>query len=310
MTARNVGVWFTTGLIAAALTGCGNGTGPNDPVISLQITASADTAVSIGETVTFDVLGLTAGGDTVTTGYAWISDSAQVATISGTGASVNAISVGNGNTTIRVSRDSISAQATLVVQQVAVAVVMSADSTTLIETFTAQLTAAAQDANANDVVGATVVWSADAGAATVNGTGLVTGAGPGTANVIATYGTLADSSWVTVEAISYAAHVQPIFDANCATAGCHVTATQPAGLDLSSGNSYADLVNVNSTQAGGGVRRVKANQSANSYVIHKLEGTQASVGGSGVQMPSGASPLAQETINVIKLWIDRGAVNN
>ena len=47
-----------------------------------------------------------------------------------------------------------------------------------------------------------------------------------------------------------------------------------------------------------------------SYMIHKLRGTQLDVGGSGTQMPQGASPLDISLINIIRAWTRAGAPNN
>ena len=42
-----------------------------------------------------------------------------------------------------------------------------------------------------------------------------------------------------------------------------------------------------------------------SRLIQKLQGTA-----SGFQMPKGGSPLDETTINLIKTWIDEGALDN
>jgi len=45
----------------------------------------------------------------------------------------------------------------------------------------------------------------------------------------------------------------------------------------------------------------------NSYLWHKLSGTQASVGGLGAQMPFGGPPLSAQEMSTIELWILTGA---
>ena len=98
-----------------------------------------------------------------------------------------------------------------------------------------------------------------------------------------------------------------VFTPTCA--GCHsgpTSGTLPSGMDLSSANaSYDALVNVVSLQVGS-LNRVTPNDTANSYLIQKLEGTQA-VGG---RMPQGGPFLDQATIDTIKDWINDGAPNN
>ncbi len=107
--------------------------------------------------------------------------------------------------------------------------------------------------------------------------------------------------------VTLSLHVQPIFTAQCATAFCHGT---PLGgpMSLEDGQSYGALVGMASTEAP--LPRVTAANSAMSYLIHKLEGTQASVGGGGDRMPSGGQPLSQPEIQLIRDWIDQGAEDN
>jgi hypothetical protein len=56
--------------------------------------------------------------------------------------------------------------------------------------------------------------------------------------------------------------------------------------------------------------RVKAGDPDSSYLVHKIQGTQGTVGGSGGQMPLGRSPLSQDNIDIIRDWIAAGALNN
>lgn len=109
----------------------------------------------------------------------------------------------------------------------------------------------------------------------------------------------------------YDTTIQPIWDGvgtgTSSCTGCHIGAGGSAGLNLGTGASHANLVNVASTQLPG-MDRVEPNNVSQSYLIHKLEGTQGGVGGSGVQMPFAASPLADNPhIDSIKTWINDGA---
>ncbi len=107
----------------------------------------------------------------------------------------------------------------------------------------------------------------------------------------------------------YATKIQPIWDQKCTL--CHSGgAGAPQGLDLSSGVSFNLLVNVNSKELPS-MKRIKPNDVANSYLVHKVEGTQGSVGGSGSKMPqgcSGASCLSATQISDLKAWINAGAM--
>jgi hypothetical protein len=75
-------------------------------------------------------------------------------------------------------------------------------------------------------------------------------------------------------------------------------------LRLTSPDAYANLVGVPSSQRT--LMRVAPNDSANSYLIHKLEGRADIV---GHRMPP-APVLSSEDVQTIRRWIDQGAPNN
>ncbi len=106
--------------------------------------------------------------------------------------------------------------------------------------------------------------------------------------------------------VSFAADVQPIFTASCAAAGCHKGVASQAGLDLSVGNSFAELVNVATSQCNDGRKRVLPGDPAQSYLIDKMMNVDLC---SGTQMPkTGQLPSAQ--ISTVANWICAGAPNN
>ena len=93
---------------------------------------------------------------------------------------------------------------------------------------------------------------------------------------------------------------------SCALSGCHDGGGSglPRGMDLSSADaSFNALVGVDSLQVPG-LQRVTPNDADASYLVNKLEGTQAV----GSRMPQGGPFLEQATIDVIRAWIDNGAV--
>ena len=106
---------------------------------------------------------------------------------------------------------------------------------------------------------------------------------------------------------TFSGNVQPIFDDNCVS--CHSGPTAPRGQDLSDGVSYDMIVNVASVELST-MDRIEPDDVDNSYMIHKLEGTQRTVGGSGVRMPAGGPYLDTATIDVIKGWILAGCPND
>jgi hypothetical protein len=87
---------------------------------------------------------------------------------------------------------------------------------------------------------------------------------------------------------------------------CHIGAAAPQGLRLDNQNSYDALVNVLSSERGD-LLRVKPGDPDNSYIIRKLEGGPEIA---GAQMPLNLTPLSQETINAIRVWISQGAQRN
>ena len=90
---------------------------------------------------------------------------------------------------------------------------------------------------------------------------------------------------------------------------CHTDAgRQPAGgMVLLEGRSYQQLVGRASTGKPGATR-VIPNDPDNSYMVHKLEGTQGIV---GERMPRGNGPfLTEGQMLVIRQWIKDGAPNN
>jgi hypothetical protein len=109
--------------------------------------------------------------------------------------------------------------------------------------------------------------------------------------------------------VSFAGDVQPIFSGSCATAAfCHKGSTPAAGLNLESGNAYGNTVNVAATELGS-MSRIKPGDLASSYLIHKINGTQGTVGGSGSKMPLGGS-LTTSEIQTITKWVQDGAPQN
>lgn len=105
---------------------------------------------------------------------------------------------------------------------------------------------------------------------------------------------------------SLATQVQPIFTKSCGGNGCHAGASPAQGLDLSTGKSYASLVNVASAQCPT-TKRVVPSSATTSYLMHKIQGAGPCFVGS--RMPKGA-PLSAADQNTVSGWISAGAPNN
>lgn len=184
------------------------------------------------------------------------------------------------------------------------------DDTVVLVGGTVQLTATVTDQDGNNVSQA-VTWSTSSGTiATVGAsTGLVTGVAEGTVMITATAGDASEQAMIAVTPeATFAADVQPIFTASCALANCHIAPDPQQGMDLSDGQAYANIVNVPSNESS--LDRIEPGDPEASYLVHKIRGTQNSVGGSGVQMPAVGGPLPTATINLIRSWVRAGALNN
>jgi len=105
--------------------------------------------------------------------------------------------------------------------------------------------------------------------------------------------------------ISFDANVQSIFTASCL--GCHFNGTTIAPMSLAAGAAYANLVGKASTSplVPGGGTRVIAGNSATSILYRKVSGSSA-----GPQMPFQGNILPANSQNLIKVWIDMGALSN
>ncbi|PYP38605.1 MAG: hypothetical protein DMD48_09105 [Gemmatimonadetes bacterium] len=162
-----------------------------------------------------------------------------------------------------------------------------------------------------------VAWSilpgahASLSASTSETVTVTTNATTGSETVRATIGTLFGERIVAVAptGVSFAASVQSVFTGNCI--GCHSGAGAPEGMSLASGVSYGLIVNVAAGEVPA-LKRVRPFLPDSSYLVHKIQGTQTSVGGSGGRMPlgCGGTCLPNATINTIRNWILQGALNN
>lgn len=114
----------------------------------------------------------------------------------------------------------------------------------------------------------------------------------------------ADTDVADTDVAGFAA-VDTILQRSCATYGCHAGPELNTGLDLSSGQAYANLVNVASAEVPS-MDRVEPGDASNSYLIAKLAGTQEAVGGSGDRMPSPFG-LSQSELDLITAWVNAGA---
>ena len=105
--------------------------------------------------------------------------------------------------------------------------------------------------------------------------------------------------------IAFAADVQPIFTASCATTDCHTGAQPAKGLRLSTGVSHGNIVNRPSLDAPA-YQLVLPTKPDSSYLFLKIEGANGIV---GARMPFGGT-LPEASIEIIRHWIVQGAQAN
>lgn len=97
-----------------------------------------------------------------------------------------------------------------------------------------------------------------------------------------------------------------IFSQSCTQ--CHAGNGAPQGLDLSEGNAYDNLVNVQSSEVSD-LDLVEPGNPDDSYLVIKLEGGARMAEGTA-QMPLGAPSLSQDKIDLVRQWIEDGAPDN
>lgn len=121
----------------------------------------------------------------------------------------------------------------------------------------------------------------------------------------ATYTFVLSSATKIAVAATLAQLQADVFTPRCS--GCHSGAGSnlPGVLNLTGGQSHANLVNVGARQSPG-LLRVAPGDPANSYLVRKLEGTNTT----GSRMPLGGPFLDADTLARVRSWIASGAPNN
>ena len=95
-----------------------------------------------------------------------------------------------------------------------------------------------------------------------------------------------------------------VFSVNCAIPGCHGGGTVQYGLRLDPGFSAGNLINVPSPRNPNLIRVVPRDPDA-SFLIQKLQGADGLL---GERMPDGGPYLTTAQVNVIRQWIQDGAL--
>ncbi|MDE2825366.1 MAG: Ig-like domain-containing protein [Gemmatimonadota bacterium] len=188
-------------LIVATLAACGKDS-PTEPArVSSSIVLSSRSVIitAIGQTLQINATVLDQDNNVLTdASVAWSSSNPAIASVS-SGGLVTVVS--NGTAQIRATSGGVSADANVMVTQVAASVAIAPTSATLAQLGeNIQLEAAVYDSGNAPIPGASVTWSSSNPlVATVSATGLVTAVSNGTARITAESESVTSSIEVVVE---------------------------------------------------------------------------------------------------------------
>ena len=110
---------------------------------------------------------------------------------------------------------------------------------------------------------------------------------------------------IVVTTVSYANDIQPIFDTNCILCHKEVLESSFGDLNLEADKSYEELINIDA-EYDSSVKRVVPEDAVQSILWQKINNSETY----GDNMPLGSSALSQNDQNLIKVWIEEGALNN
>ena len=218
----------------AMLVGCKLPTRPqvtNGNVATVAVTPPS-ASLSVGDLVQFvatpeDRSGNSLSGRVVT----WATSDAAVATVDGAGLVTGA---GTGSATITAASEGRNGTAAIAVKRVAVATVAVTPVTAAVQVGqTVQLSATPKDARGNSLNGRVMTWAtSNAAVETVNGSGLVSGVGPGAATVTAACEGQTGAAAITVTVVPVASvAVSPALASLTAGQTGQLTATRPMAFD-------------------------------------------------------------------------------
>ncbi len=97
---------------------------------------------------------------------------------------------------------------------------------------------------------------------------------------------------------------EQVFTPGCGGARCHLGDNNEGVINLENDEGLMDRLLATSGMVG--FPYVTPNDPLGSYLLHKIEGTQTTVGGSGSRMPSVGS-LTDDQILLVRTWIETGA---
>ncbi len=187
----------------------GTGVRVTQVLVLFEVSPSAGTLVSFGETLQLNARPLDANNNLIPgVSVDWSSADESVATVDGNGL---VTAVGNGSADITARGGGSTATAAVTVAQRAARIDVSPSARTFPALGdTVRVTAEAFDANDNAVVDAEVQWSStDQAVAAVDSTGLVTAIGNGSATIAATVGAASGAAEITVSQVLVGVGIVP-----------------------------------------------------------------------------------------------------
>ena len=291
------------------------------------VPSSFSVLTAFGRSVHATCIAVTAAGDTIPNHLCnWSVLSAGVVSVNPVTADTTTVTaVGNGTASIQAqAAPGVVASTPITVNQVPKTVQISpanfgTPDVTMTTNQSAPFFAAVFDSLDHPALADSVVWTSSdstraspAATVTLDSTVITTFALTGATTITATAGPASATRVVNVSAtpISFATDVQAIF--NTSTPPCTNCHPSAAGMDLRAGSSYASVVDQNASEVPA-MKRVRPFMPDSSYLIHKIQGTQNTVGGTGARMPLGCSGngcLPNASINIIRNWILQGALQN
>jgi uncharacterized membrane protein len=111
---------------------------------------------------------------------------------------------------------------------------------------------------------------------------------------------------IDITTVSYQTDIHPIFDNNCTS--CHKAELEQTfgELNLEADKSYIELVGIDAVFEGTSLKRVQANDFENSVLWLKINESNSL----GANMPLGQTPITKHEQDLIKIWINEGALDN
>lgn len=106
--------------------------------------------------------------------------------------------------------------------------------------------------------------------------------------------------------VSFSQNVVGVLGQHCAVTGCHIPGSPPNGLVMTPSQAYQNLVGVSVVESTG--LRVDPGDAADSYIYLKV--TDTAPVGTQMPPPSTGDSLSSAEIDIIRDWINQGALQN